>query len=54
MVMKANDVLKLLEKHEEECGKRYERIEKSLDKFDIKLWGLAVLIVITPFLHKLI
>ena len=52
--MKANEVLKLLEKHEEECGKRYERIEKSLDKFDIKLWGLAILIVITPFLHKLI
>ena len=52
--MKANEVLKLLEKHEEECGKRYERIEKRLDKFDVKLWGLAVLIVITPFLHKLI
>jgi len=54
MVMKADDVLKLLEKHEAECNKRYEKIEKSLDKLDVKVWGLAVLIVITPFLHKLV
>ena len=30
------------------------KIEKTLDKLDVKVWGLAVLIVITPFLHKLI
>jgi len=52
--MRANEVLKLLEKHEAECNRRYEKIEKSLDKLDVKVWGLAVLIVITPFLHKLI
>lgn len=52
--MKADDVLKLLEKHEAECNKRYEKIEKSLDKLDVKVWGLAVLIVVTPFLHKLV
>ena len=52
--MRANDVLKLLEKHESECNRRDEKIEKSLDKLDVKVWGLAVLIVITPFLHKLI
>jgi|TARA_R100000329_G_scaffold726_1_gene1393 hypothetical protein len=52
--MKVNDVLKLLEKHESECNRRYEKIEKTLDKLDVKVWGLAVLIVITPFLHKLI
>ena len=51
--MKVNDVLKLLEKHESECNRRYEKIEKTLDKLDVKVWGLAVLIVITPFLHKL-
>ena len=52
--MKVNDVLKLLEKHESECNRRYEKIEKSLDKLDVKVWGLAVLIVVTPFLHKFI
>ena len=51
--MTANDVLKLLEKHESECNADVdEKIEKSLDKLDVKVWGLAVLIVITPFLHK--
>tara|TARA_B100000035_G_C20653706_1_gene402144 strand:- start:321 stop:491 length:171 start_codon:yes stop_codon:yes gene_type:complete len=54
VLMRANEVLKLLEKHEAECNRRYEKIEKSLDKLDVKVWGLAVLIVITPFLHKLI
>lgn len=52
--MKADDVLKLLEKHEAECNKRYEKIEKSLDRLDVKVWGLAILIVVTPFLHKLV
>ena len=52
--MTAKEVLKLLEKHESECNRRYEKIEKSLDKLDIKVWGLAVLIVLTPFLHKFI
>ena len=38
--MRANDVLKLLEKHESECNRRYEKIEKSLDKLDVKVWGI--------------
>ena len=33
--MKADEVLKLLEKHESECNRRYEKIEKSL--FDQKI-----------------
>jgi len=52
--MRASEVLKLLEKHEAECNRRYEKIENSLDKLDVKVWGLAVLIVVTPFLHKFI
>ena len=28
--------------------------QDHLDKLDVKVWGLAVLIVITPFLHKMI
>ena len=52
--MTSKELLKLLEKHESECNRRYEKIEKSLDKLDIKVWGLAVLIVVTPFLHKFI
>ena len=30
--MKADEVLKLLEKHEPECADRYKRIEQQLDK----------------------
>ena len=52
--MTSKELLKLLEKHESECNRRYEKIEKSLDKLDVKVWGLAVLIVVTPFLHKFI
>ena len=47
--MRANDVLKLLEKHESECNRRYEKIEKSLDKLDVKVWGLAVLSLLPGF-----
>ena len=52
--MTSKELLKMLEKHESECNRRYEKIEKSLDKLDVKVWGLAVLILITPFLHKMI
>tara|TARA_R100000329_G_C7524304_1_gene184890 strand:+ start:63 stop:248 length:186 start_codon:yes stop_codon:yes gene_type:complete len=61
MLMKATDVLKKLEQHEAECNLRYKRIEERLDDqkihlkgLDIRLWGLAVLIIVTPFLHKLL
>jgi hypothetical protein len=52
VVMKAEDVLQQLEKHEAECNLRYKRIEerlddqkKTLDRLDLCLWGLAALIV---------
>lgn len=52
--MKAEEVLKLLEKHEESCDKRYEQIQKQLDRLDIKVWGLAVLIIFAPLVHKVL
>jgi|TARA_B100000424_G_C22945346_1_gene503160 hypothetical protein len=52
--MKADEVLRLLEKHEEECNRRYTKIEKSLDSLDYKLWGLAILIIGTVFLPKVL
>lgn len=59
--MKVVDVLSKLEKHEAECNLRYQRIEEKLTEnksalkaFDVKLWGLAVLILIAPFVGKLI
>jgi hypothetical protein len=35
----------MLEKHEEDANRRFDRIEKILDKLDMRMWGLAVLIV---------
>lgn len=50
--LQAKDVLLLLEAHEKECSARYERIEEKLtdqkaflEKLDLRMWGLAVLIV---------
>ena len=50
--LQAADVLLLLETHESECSLRYERIEEKLtdqkaflEKLDLRMWGLAVLIV---------
>ena len=50
--MKPEDVLEKLAHHEEKCYLRYQRIEerlddqrKTLDRLDIRLWGLAGLIV---------
>ena len=50
-----------LEKHEAECALRYARIEERLDdqkqslnKLDIKIWGLAVLIISAPIFTKII
>tara|TARA_S200002703_G_scaffold156260_1_gene161549 strand:+ start:1250 stop:1453 length:204 start_codon:yes stop_codon:yes gene_type:complete len=65
--MKVEEVLSRLEKHEAECNLRYKRIEERLDdqkdmvsknsealnRLDIKVWGLAVLIVVSPFAAKL-
>jgi len=52
-------VLSKLEKHEAECVLRYQRIDEKLDDtssrlkaLDIKIWGLAVLIIVAPLVHK--
>jgi hypothetical protein len=57
--MKVEEVLAKLEKHEAECNLRYQRIEERLDEhksslsaLDVKLWALAVLIIIAPFVQK--
>ena len=59
--MKILELLAKLEKHESECNLRYKQIEEklsdhksSLKAFDLKLWGLAVLILIAPFVGKLL
>ena len=51
--MKADDVLKLLEKHEADCSKRYAQIQKQLDKLDMRLWGIAVLIIAAAAIPRL-
>ena len=51
--MKADDVLKLLEKHEEECNRRYAEIQKQLDRLDVRLWGIAVLIIAAAIAQRL-
>jgi hypothetical protein len=43
--MKAEQVAKMLEKHEVESDRRFDRLEKLLDRLDMRMWGLAVLIV---------
>lgn len=50
--MKVADVLKRIEKHEQSCDKRYEQIQKQLDRLDLKIWGLAVLIIFAPFINR--
>jgi len=51
--MRAPEVLKLLEKHEEECNRRYAEIQKQLDKLDMRLWGIAILIVAAAVAQRL-
>tara|TARA_R110000751_G_scaffold40719_2_gene96171 strand:- start:4507 stop:4764 length:258 start_codon:yes stop_codon:yes gene_type:complete len=57
--MNIMDVLAKLEKHEAECTLRYQRIDEklsgqklSMKALDVKIWGLAVLIIIAPMVHK--
>ena len=57
--MKVEEVIARLEKHEAECNLRYKSIEQrladhktSLKSLDTKLWGLAILIIIAPFVQK--
>lgn len=58
--MKVEEVLAKLEKHEAECNLRYKRIDEKLDEhkaslknLDVKLWGLAILVVLAPVVTKL-
>jgi hypothetical protein len=60
-IMKIAEVLSKLEKHEAECNLRYQMIEEkladqkqTLKGLDVKIWGLAVLIIIAPLVHKLL
>lgn len=57
--MKVEEVLAKLEKHEAECNLRYQRIEERLDdqketlkSLDVKIWGLGILIIVAPLVHK--
>ena len=64
--MEIQEILARIERHEAECNLRYARIEKrledqkelisknstSLERLDLKVWGLAVLIITTPFAAK--
>ncbi len=65
--MEIQQLIAKLEKHEAECNLRYARIEERLDdqkefisknsdslsKLDIKIWGLAILIIVSPFAAKI-
>ena len=57
--MTVSEVLAKLEKHEAECTLRYKAVEErlenhksSLKALDMKLWALAVLIMVAPFVQK--
>ena len=52
VLMTPKDVLKQLEKHEESCDKRYAEIQRQLDKLDMRLWGIAALIVATALANR--
>ena len=54
MLTNTDDLLKLLEKHEAECNERYKKIDKQLDKLDMRLWGIAVLIIATAIAGKIL
>ena len=43
--MEVKDLLMLMEKHEQDSDRRFERIEKQLERLDVRLWGIAGLIV---------
>lgn len=58
--MRVEEVLSKLEKHEAECNLRYTRIEERLEdskttlkSLEMKLWGIAILVLLAPIVHKL-
>jgi len=50
--MKAEDVLKLLEKHESECNRRYAEIQDKLKSLDSRIWGVYGVIIVVAVLEK--
>ncbi len=52
--MKAEEVLKLLEKHEAECSQRYSDIQDKLKSLDNRMWGIMILIVVAAVLEHLV
>jgi|TARA_B100000900_G_scaffold258561_1_gene220373 hypothetical protein len=52
--MKAEEVLKLLEKHEADCSSRYADIQDKLKSLDNRMWGLMILVVLAAGLEQLI
>ena len=50
--MKAADVLKLLEKHEAQCDKRYAEIQDKLKSLDGRVWGLYGVAAMTDLKTK--
>ena len=52
--MKAEEVLRLLEKHEADCSQRYSDIQDKLKSLDTRMWGIMVLIVLAAGLEQLI
>ena len=52
--MTGKDILKLLEKHEESCDKRYGEINDKLKRLDDRLWMIVTLIVVASGLEQLI
>ena len=59
--LQANDVLLLLQKHEAECNLRYQAINdklvsqsKTLDTLDMRMWGIAGLIIATFVAEKFV
>ena len=51
--MKADEVLKLLEKHEAQCDKRYAEIQDKLKSLDCRVWGLYGVIIGVAVLEKI-
>ena len=52
--MKADEELKLLEKHESDCSERYADIQDKLKSLDNRMWGIMILIVLAAGLEQLI
>lgn len=59
--LQAKDVLLLLERHESECNIRYEAINEklasqseTLKTLDMRMWGIAALIIGTFLAEKLV